>query len=46
MDARDVSRQLRELRALAAGDLAPLREAIDKLDRHVAGELLIGMAWP
>jgi hypothetical protein len=45
VDARDVSRQLRELLALAAGDLAPLREAIDKLDRQVAGELLIGMAW-
>lgn len=41
MDAGDASRRLGDLLALAAGDLAPLREAIDELDREDAGELLL-----
>jgi hypothetical protein len=40
-DAGDASRRLGELIALAAGDLAPLREAIDVLERKDADAALL-----
>jgi len=47
-DAGDVSRRLDELRALAVADLAPVREAIDKLDRAGAraGPMYEGHSTP
>ncbi len=41
MDPGDASNRLNELLALPAGGIAPLREAVAKLDREDAGELLL-----